>query len=227
MKTELIAMSPQYDPWESIHSRQKNGRNTLTSIEFTVTNLCNLRCEHCAVGDVLTMKESSERIPLSLLLQRLDEIDSLETLSITGGEPMYNKSIIQEYIVPIFRYAHERGIRTQINSNLTLDLERYESILPFLDVLHISYNYLNAEDFYKVAYVHSSHPTSFAQAEKTFQRMVDNTIALAKKGVFVSAESLISVHTAPILDQIHHQIKEMGCQRHEVHPLYLVILPVT
>jgi radical SAM/CxCxxxxC motif protein YfkAB len=220
MKTELQPMSTQYDPWESIHRRQQFGRNILTSVEFTVTNLCNLRCEHCAVGDVLTMKESSERIPLSVIYNRLDEIETLDTLSITGGEPMYNKSIIEDYIVPIFRYAHERGVRTQINSNLTLDLERYEAILPYLDVLHISFNYLNAEDFYKIAYVHSNRHISFAQGEKTYQRMVENTIELSKRGAFVSAESLISEYTKDKLPAIHHKLKEMGCQRHEVHPLY-------
>jgi len=221
MKTEKkIPMSPLYDPWESIYTRQKWGRNILTSVEFTVTNLCNLRCEHCAVGDVLTMRESTDRIPLELLLRRLDEIENLETISVTGGEPMYNPSIIKEYIVPLFQYAHQRGLKTQINSNLTLDLDRYESILPYLDVLHISFNYLDAESFHKVAYVHTQHSVSYSQAEKTFQRMVDNTISLSKMGVFVSAESLISEHTAPVISQIHKQISEMGCLRHEVHPLY-------
>lgn len=220
MINKLQPMCPHYDPWEAIHRRKQFGKNILTSVEFTVTNLCNLRCEHCAVGDVLTMKESKERIPLSLIIQRLDQIEHLDTLSITGGEPMYNKKIVEEYVVPLLRYARGRGARTQINSNLTLDLERYETILPYLDVLHISFNYLSAEDFYQIAYVHSSHPVSFTQAEKTYQRMVNNTTELTKRGVFISAESLISEHTQDKLGDIHDKIKEMGCKRHEVHPLY-------
>ncbi|GAA0382966.1 radical SAM/CxCxxxxC motif protein YfkAB [Bacillus horti] len=221
MLTQLKSpMSPQNDPWEAIDRRKQFGSNKLTSIEFTVTNLCNLRCEHCAVGDVLTMKDSEERIPLPLIFQRLDEIEHLDTLSITGGEPMFNQQIITDYIVPLLRYAHERGAKTQINSNLTLDLDRYEAILPYLDVLHISFNYVDAQDFYRTAYVHKMHPVSFSQAEKTFNTMVENTIELAKRGVFVSAESLISEHTAGKLSRIHHIIKELGCQRHEVHPLY-------
>lgn len=212
--------SPSYDPWESIHRRNEFGKNILSSIEFTVTNLCNLRCEHCAVGDVLTTKESEERIPLKILFQRLDEIEHLDTLSITGGEPMYNKDIIADYILPLLRYAYERGARTQINSNLTLDLARYDAILPYLDVLHISFNYVNAEDFHRTAYVHTAHSISLSQAEITYQRLVDNTVELAKKGVFVSAESLISQYTKNKLGAINHMLKEMGCGRHEVHPLY-------
>lgn len=211
---------PPHDPWEAIHRQKERGKNTLTSIEFTVTNLCNLRCEHCAVGDVLTMQESKERIPLSLILQRLDEIELLDTLSITGGEPMFNLAIIEEYIIPLLKYAHERGAKTQLNSNLTLDLKRYDEVLPYLDVLHISFNYIDAQDFHRTAYVHTQHPVSYSQAEKTYQRMVENTIQLAKQGVFVSAESLISEHTSSKLPQIHKLIKEMGCKRHEVHPLY-------
>lgn len=133
---------------------------------------------------------------------------------------MLNKEIISSFIVPLLRYAHERGVYTQINSNLTLDLDRYEAILPYLDVLHISFNYLNAEDFYNVAYVHTGHPVSFAQAEKTYQLMINNTIELSKRGVFVSAESMINERTIDKLGEIHHLIKEMGCKRHEVHPMY-------
>jgi radical SAM/CxCxxxxC motif protein YfkAB len=220
MRTLFKPMSPQNDPWECFDKQLSIGKPTLTSVEFTVTNLCNLRCEHCAVGDVLTMKESTDRIPLKRLLSRLDEIEDLETLSITGGEPMYNIKMVDEYVYPLLKYAHARGARTQINSNLTLDLARYDSILPFLDVLHISYNYLTAEDFYNIAYVHTAHPVSFTQAEKTYQEMIRNTKQLSQQGVFVSAETLLTSHTQDKIAEIHHQIKELGCARHEVHPLY-------
>jgi radical SAM/CxCxxxxC motif protein YfkAB len=220
IEMKLNPITPENDPWEPLHRRRKHGKNILTSVEFTVTNLCNLRCEHCAVGDVLTVKESHIRIPLDVLLHRLDEVKTLDTLSITGGEPMLNKEIVASYVVPLLKYAHHRGVRTQINSNLTLDLERFEEILPYLDVLHISFNYLNAEDFYKIAYVHSAHPISFAQAEKTFERLVENTKELTKRGVFVSAESLITEHTREKIGEIHRMVYEMGCKRHEVHPLY-------
>jgi len=88
---KALPLSPANDPWESIDRRIQFGKNILTSVEFTVTNLCNLRCEHCAVGDVLTHKESDDRVPIEILIQRLEEIPYLDTLSITGGEPMYNK----------------------------------------------------------------------------------------------------------------------------------------
>ncbi|TBL75087.1 radical SAM/CxCxxxxC motif protein YfkAB [Paenibacillus thalictri] len=215
----LTPLSPEYDPWDPIRSLQRYGKHILTSVELTVTNLCNMRCEHCAVGESLTLTEGP-RIPLAVVLKRLDEIEQLETISITGGEPSYHEKTVREYIVPLLKYARDRGIRSQINSNLTLDLGRYELIAPYLDVMHISFNYLSADDFFKVGFVRTDRTVSRATAEKLYERMVENTIALSKGGLFVSAESMINYRTHDKLPAIHRLIAEMGCRRHEVHPMY-------
>ncbi|MNI00004.1 7-carboxy-7-deazaguanine synthase [compost metagenome] len=219
MQPLLPELSPQYDPWEPMGSIRKHGKHVLTSVEFTITNLCNMRCEHCAVGDSLTMTEGP-KLPLSLILQKLDEVEYLETISITGGEPSYHAKTIKEYIIPLLQYARDRGIRTQINSNVTMDLARYELIAPYLDVMHISFNYLNADDFHQVGFVNSNHAVGRDTAVRMYERMVDNTIALSKGGLFVSAESMINTRTHEKLVSIHKLIEEMGCKRHEVHPMY-------
>ncbi|MGG1519664.1 radical SAM/CxCxxxxC motif protein YfkAB [Paenibacillus oryzisoli] len=215
----LQAITPEYDPWDPLRSMRTYGRHVLTSVELTITNLCNMRCEHCAVGDSLTMSEGP-RIPVADILRRLDEVEHLETLSLTGGEPSYHIKIVKEYMLPILKYARERGIRTQINSNLTLDLDRYEILAPYLDVMHISFNYLNADDFHRVGFVNSERAVGYATASVMYERMVNNTIALTKGGLYVSAESMINTRTHEKLPQIHQLIHEMGCQRHEVHPMY-------
>lgn len=104
----LPEITPEYDPWDPIRSLQKHGKHMLTSVELTVTNLCNMRCEHCAVGETLTMTEGP-RIPVAKVLQRLDQVEHLETISITGGEPSYHEATVRDYIVPILKYARERG----------------------------------------------------------------------------------------------------------------------
>ena len=134
----LPELSPQYDPWDPIRSYRKYGKHVLTSVELTITNLCNMRCEHCAVGDSLTMSEGP-RLPLDMVLRKLDQVENLETISLTGGEPSYHMKTVKDYMLPILKYARERGVRTQINSNLTLDLARYELLAPYLDVMHISF----------------------------------------------------------------------------------------
>ncbi len=219
MIDSLPTITPSFDPWEAYEDIKKFGKPTLTNIEFTTTTLCNMRCEHCAVGYTLQPKDP-DPLPLDLLIQRLDEIPTLSAFSITGGEPMLSIKSVNNYVVPLLKYAHERGIRTQINSNLTLDLKRYEEIIPYLDVLHISHNYGSVNDFAEIGFAVMDRKPSFEQRASLFHRMVENAKALTSQGVLVSAETMINKRTLPHLEQIHEQIVEMGCQRHEVHPMY-------
>lgn len=192
----------------------------MTNIEFTTTTLCNMRCEHCAVGYTLQTKDP-DALPIGLILQRLDEIPNLRALSITGGEPMLSLSSVQNYVVPILKYAHERGVRTQMNSNLTLDLSRYELIIPYLDVLHISHNWGTVADFVEGGFARMEKKPDPEQREKYFKRMIENSRELAKAGVIVSAETMLNKRTLPHLEKIHRQVvDEMLCQRHEIHPMY-------
>lgn len=214
------AITPTFDPWEAYMDVEQYGSMQLTNIEFTTTTLCNMRCEHCAVGYTLRTKDP-EALPLDLLLRRLDEIPHLRSLSITGGEPMVSMKSVEQYVVPLLKYAHERGVRTQINSNLTLDLERYEKIIPYLDVLHISHNWGTIDDFVEGGFAMMEKKPAVAQRERYFIRMIENARAISKTGVIVSAETMLNKRTRPHLETIHRQIvNEMGCKRHEVHPMY-------
>ncbi|TVX97343.1 radical SAM/CxCxxxxC motif protein YfkAB [Cohnella terricola] len=212
-------LSPSYDPWDPIRSLQRFGRHELTSVELTVTHLCNMRCEHCAVGDSLTTSEAPH-LPLDLLFRRLDEVEHLETISMTGGEPTFRMETVRDIMLPVLKYARARGIRTQLNSNVTLDFERYELIAPYLDVMHISFNYTQAEDFHQVGFARTGRNVRPETTSKLYERMIDNSQRLAKGGLFVSAESMINYRTHDKIADIHRLIIEMGCRRHEVHPMY-------
>ncbi|RCW43381.1 radical SAM/CxCxxxxC motif protein YfkAB [Paenibacillus prosopidis] len=215
----LSALSPTNDPWDPIRSLQRHGRHRLTSVEMTVSNLCNMRCEHCAVGDTLVISEPS-KLPLKEMLSRLEEVEHLETISITGGEPSFSDRTVRDYMVPLLQYARSRGIRSQINSNVTLPYSRYEQLAPYLDVMHISFNYTSAEDFHQIGFAKAGHHVSLEAAAKLYERMIDNTRRLSETGVLVSAESMINFRTYNKIDEIHKLIVEMGCKRHEVHPMY-------
>ncbi|RYM04609.1 radical SAM/CxCxxxxC motif protein YfkAB [Sporolactobacillus sp. THM7-7] len=212
-------MGPNHDPWEAYLDMEKFGHLELTNVEFTTTTLCNMRCEHCAVGYTL-QKRDPDPLPLELIFKRLDEAPHLRALSITGGEPMLSMKSVRDYVVPILKYAHERGLRTQINSNLTLDLARYELIIPYLDVLHISFNYGSFADFSAIGFAVMDKKPKRAQQELFFNRMIENAKALSAKGVLVSAETMINKRTLPHLEKIHEQVVAMGCRRHEIHPMY-------
>lgn len=211
-------LTPEHDPWEPLFNAAPPAYK-LTSVEFTVTNMCNLRCEHCAVGDTLMLRDG-EIVPMELILKRLDEAKDLLTISITGGEPMYSEQTVKKTILPLLQYATERGLRTQINSNVSLPFSRYEPLLPYLDVMHISWNWSNEEEFHNIVYAKAKQKVSMKQAGMLFQTMMANARKLSDAGVFVSAESMINIRTHDKLDVLHQQIREMGCQRHEVHPMY-------
>jgi radical SAM/CxCxxxxC motif protein YfkAB len=216
----LKKITPSYDPWEAYLDIEQYGKPQLTNIEFTTTTLCNMRCEHCAVGYTLQPKDPLA-LPLEMLLKRLEEIPTLRSISITGGEPMLSISSVKNYVVPLLKYAHQRGVRTQINSNLTLDLDRYELIFPYLDVLHISHNWGTVDDFVEGGFARMDRLPSYEQREKYFTRMIENSRELVKAGVMVSAETMLNKRTLPHLEKIHRQIvEEMLCQRHEIHPMY-------
>ncbi|MBM6616486.1 radical SAM/CxCxxxxC motif protein YfkAB [Bacillus suaedaesalsae] len=213
-------ITPSYDPWEAYLDVQEHQKLTLSNIEFTTTTLCNMRCEHCAVGYMLGPKDP-QALPLSLLFQRLDEIPHLRALSITGGEPMLSLKSVENYVVPLLQYAHNRGVRTQINSNLTLDMDRYEKIIPYLDVLHISHNWGTIDDFVQGGFSMMERKPSYEQRKAYFDQMIKNAKELTSRGVIVSAETMLNKRTLPHMKEIHKQIvEEMGCQRHEIHPMY-------
>ena len=217
LSTEI---SPLHDPWEAYMDVSQYGKMTLSNIEFTTTTLCNMRCEHCAVGYTLQPKDPNA-LPLELLIQRLEEIPHLRSISITGGEPMLAKKSVENYVVPLLRYASQRGVHTQINSNLTLPLERYESIIPYLDVLHISHNWGTIDEFVEGGFAMMERKPTYKQREALFQNIIDNSIHLNRAGVLVSAETMLNKRTLPYLESIHKQItEEMGCRRHEIHPMY-------
>lgn len=212
-------LSPEWDPWDPWYTRNVKGRYELTSVEFTVTHLCNLRCRHCAVGETLVDVEG-DPLPVDRLIQRLEEVDTLKTLSITGGEPVFNPKTVKNIIQPLLRYARDRGLYTQINTNLTLPLSRYEEWVEDVDVLHISYNFRDASEFHRIAYANYNRDVSPATAEKLFNRLIENAKSLSKAGVFISAETYLSPYTAPQIEGIHRDVASMGCLRHEIHPLY-------
>jgi len=213
-------ISIKNDAWEAYLDVEQYGKQTLSSIEFTTTHLCNMRCAHCAVGHTLVTKDS-EALPLELILQRLDEVSTLRTMSITGGEPMLSLKSVENYVLPLLKYAHSRGIYTQINSNLTLDLDRYKLIAPYIDVLHISHNWVTEDEFIDTGFAMMERKPTREQRKALFDRMISNSKALSDMGVLVSAETMINSRTAPHLEKIHKQVvEEMGCQRHEIHPMY-------
>ncbi|AMG63481.1 MULTISPECIES: radical SAM/CxCxxxxC motif protein YfkAB [Staphylococcus] len=218
--TNKQPISIQNDPWETYNDIESYGHLALSNIEFTTTNLCNMRCSHCAVGYTLQTKDP-ESLPMDLIYRRLDEIPHLRTMSITGGEPMFSKKSIKNVVKPLLKYAYDRGIYTQMNSNLTLPQDRYLEVAEYIDVMHISHNWGTIQEFTDVGFGAMVKQPPLKAKLKLYEQMLDNARTLSEQGMFVSAETMLNQSTLPYLNKIHNEIvTEMKCQRHEVHPMY-------
>ena len=208
------------DPWEAYKEVEKFGETKLSNIEFTTTTLCNMRCAHCAVGYTLQLKDP-DTIDMTTILKRLDEVEHLSTLSITGGEPMFSKKSIKETVTPILEYAKSRGIYTQMNSNLTINYDRYEPLIDLIDVMHISHNWGPIDEFAEVGFHVMDKKPPIKARYKLYEQIVENARRLSEAGMFVSAETMLNKSTLPYLEKIHKEIvNDMKCARHEVHPMY-------
>lgn len=208
------------DPWEAYNDVKDHGELTLSNIEFTTTNLCNMRCSHCAVGYTLQTVDP-EPLSMDLIYRRLDEIPNLRTMSITGGEPMFSKKSIRNVVKPLLKYAYDRGIYTQMNSNLTLPQDRYLDIAEYIDVMHISHNWGTTDEFANVGFGAMEKQPPLKAKLKLYEQMIDNARTLSEQGMFVSAETMLNQSTLPHLQKIHQEVvHDMKCSRHEIHPMY-------
>ncbi|WP_340297270.1 radical SAM/CxCxxxxC motif protein YfkAB [Staphylococcus coagulans] len=220
ISTKKDPITIKNDPWEPYSDINQYGQPVLSNVEFTTTNLCNMRCSHCAVGYTLQTRDP-DPLPMSLITQRLDEIPTLRTISITGGEPMFSKKSIREVVKPLLKYAEQRGIYVQLNSNLTLPLDRYLDIAEYIDVLHISHNWGTIDTFTEVGFGAMDKQPPLKAKLKLYEQMISNAQNLSRQGMFVSAETMLNKSTLPYLESIHHEVvHDMKCQRHEVHPMY-------
>lgn len=220
MTNQKMPISISNDPWEANNDMEEFGKLTLSNIEFTTTNLCNMRCSHCAVGYTLQTKDP-DPLPMDIIYRRLDEIPHLRTMSITGGEPMFSKKSIKNVVKPLLKYAQDRGIYVQMNSNLTLPQDRYLDIAEYIDVMHISHNWGTIQEFTDVGFGAMKKQPPLKAKLKLYEQMLDNASTLSEQGMFVSAETMLNQSTLPYLDKIHKEIvNDMKCSRHEVHPMY-------
>ncbi|PTE68769.1 radical SAM/CxCxxxxC motif protein YfkAB [Staphylococcus devriesei] len=220
MTNQKKPISINNDPWEAYNDIEEHGKLTLSNIEFTTTNLCNMRCSHCAVGYTLQTKDP-DPLPMDIIYRRLDEIPNLRTMSITGGEPMFSKKSIKNVVKPLLKYAQDRGIYVQMNSNLTLPQNRYLDIAEYIDVMHISHNWGTIQEFTDVGFGAMKKQPPLKAKLKLYEQMLDNASTLSEQGMFISAETMLNQSTLPYLDKIHNEIvNDMKCSRHEVHPMY-------
>lgn len=97
----------------------------ITSIQFEVTNSCNLKCKMCPVNN--GMKRKKGFMDFKLFKKVIDENPNVEFgLFFNWGEPTLNPKIFE-----MLEYAKNKGVKTFITTNLT-KLDTKEKMKRFL-----------------------------------------------------------------------------------------------
>lgn len=115
------------------------------ALQVEVTSACNLRCAMCLVRYRPPVNKLAGAMPLSMLRGLLDDLPGLRQLTLQGlGEPLLAPDLL-----PMVRYARQRGVRVGFNSNATLLNRRRaaELVESGLDWLHVSLDGADAETF--------------------------------------------------------------------------------
>lgn len=98
------------------------------------TRRCNLRCDHCMRGDPQNLD-----LKLSLVARLFTQIDSIDTLTFTGGEP----SLAPAKITGIIDLARQNSI--PINRfYIVTNAEKVSR--KFMDAVYYAYNYCEDDD---------------------------------------------------------------------------------
>jgi radical SAM protein with 4Fe4S-binding SPASM domain len=115
------------------------------SLQVEVTSACNLRCAMCLVRYRPPVNRLAGAMPLAMLRGLLDDLPGLRELTLQGlGEPLLAPDLL-----PMVRYARQRGVRVGFNSNATLLNRRRaaELVDSGLDWLHVSVDGADAATF--------------------------------------------------------------------------------
>lgn len=121
--------------------------NQIKKIRLCISYYCDLKCQHCYVPKTTRQEFSkleSQQISVDRIKEMLDYmIDNfgLNTLDITGGEPLNKK--VWERTKPVVSYALSKGLNIQLNTSGSgnVDFENlYEIVKDYKDkfTLHVS-----------------------------------------------------------------------------------------
>ena len=117
-------------------------------IQWHITNLCNLHCEHCYQDDFSTKRDldwSGLRKISDNLLNTLKEWDQKACIHVTGGEPL-----LKPELLPLLDHLDQQSVVEElgiITNGLLVDRERIRRLCDFpkLKKIKISLDGADAE----------------------------------------------------------------------------------
>lgn len=166
-------LSPGFPPPE-IDFNRKHDRRMKDSIhiQWHITNLCNLRCQHCYQDDFSRERDlgwTGLKRVADNLLGAIKEWDKLACIHLTGGEPLFHPDLF-----PLLEYLDQNPLVDElgiITNGLLFSREAVEKLssFPKLKKIKISLDGSDAET------------NDSIRGEKTFDKIINN-ISLIQQG---------------------------------------------
>lgn len=97
----------------------------LTTINWHLTNRCNLCCKHCLYDSGKTKFEEMITAEIRRVIDEFASLNNLKkTINLYGGEPL-----LRDDIYEIIEYAASKGIEIGITTNINVNSEKFEKLL--------------------------------------------------------------------------------------------------
>lgn len=119
-----------------IYIKYQIGRPVPFLLIIVPTGLCNLKCSYCDSYSKYRKFPKKNEIDYNTLKKIIDDAHKLKIplISFSGGEPLLSKNIEE-----IAKYAHNKGITLNLNTNGTLITEkRAKNLVKYFDYIRIS-----------------------------------------------------------------------------------------
>jgi radical SAM protein with 4Fe4S-binding SPASM domain len=176
---------------EPRHRELQIGHNEIPSLRYLmieITDLCNLSCRHCYLGET-----AGVNLPLADIESLLSQYESVGGLRIvvTGGEPMLHPDFDR-----VSSLMEDRAFRSVLVTNATLLGEKEASALGFHEV-QVSLDGMEAGN-------------DFIRGKGSFSKALKGIDSLRAAGKDISIATMIHRRNLEELDSLESLIKRLG-----------------
>ncbi len=91
---------------------------------------CNLRCSYCDTTYALDSNNGAD-MTIPMILEKLDQ--KIKNVTLTGGEPLYNKEEVCDLIEVLFKEGYNVSIETNGSIDLTNYINRFNLVCYIVD----------------------------------------------------------------------------------------------
>ncbi len=134
-----------------IHSIESLGTQDGPGIRYVIfTQGCPLRCKYCHNPDTWCMQDG-QQVEVEELIDKIlrckTYIDSSDGgVTISGGEPTMQLEFIKE----LLKRCQKEGIHTAIDTSGYMDTERFQELLPYIDLVLLDIKHIDDSEHQKL-----------------------------------------------------------------------------